>query len=264
MLLEKLNDKNLFTESQMPITTFIHQNLHEVSQMTIGQLAKATYSSNATIIRICHKLGCEGFKEFKYQLTKELESNKFVKQSVDFTKPFYLSESDFEIINSLGSLYKETIDIINSSLDFKKLEQIVRIIHQSKRVFIYSVGDTSLTVKNFMNKLMKINIYAIEATEYHEEISTSHNVTSDDCVLLVTYRGQTNKFLECLQIVRKSGCKTIIITANQGSLLVKLSDYCLLLPHKENDDRIATFYSQLAFNYILTIIYALLHKKTEL
>lgn len=263
-LLEKLKDNQLFTKAQLPVVTYINEHSEEISKITIGQLAKKTYSSNATIIRICQKLGYPGFREFKYQLLKKLESNKFVKQSVDFTKPFYLSESDFEIINNLSSLYKETIDIINANLDLKQLETIVRVIYQAKRVFIYSVGDTSLTVKNFMNKLIKINIYAILATEYHEELFTSKNVTSDDCAIFVTYRGQKDLFLKCMQEVKKSGAKIILITANRDSVLTRLSNNQIILPNKEHDDRIATFYSQLAFNYILTVIYALLHKKVEL
>lgn len=263
-LLEKLKDSQLFTKTQLPIVMYINEHIEEISKITIGKLAKQTYSSNATIIRICQKLGYPGFREFKYQLLKELESNKFVRQSVDFTKPFYLSESDFEIINNLSSLYKETIDIINAHLDLKQLETIVRIIYRAKRVFIYSVGDTGLTVKNFMNKLIKINIYAILATEHHEELFTSNNLTSDDCAIFVTYRGQIDLFLECMQEIKKSGAEIILITANKDSILTKLSNHQIILPDKERDNRIATFYSQLAFNYILTIIYALLHKKIEL
>ena len=115
-----------------------------------------------------------------------------------------------------------------------------------------------------MNKLIKINIYAILATEYHEELFTSKNVTSDDCAIFVTYRGQKDLFLKCMQEVKKSGAKIILITANRDSVLTRLSNNQIILPNKEHDDRIATFYSQLAFNYILTVIYALLHKKVEL
>lgn len=71
-------------------------------------------------------------------------------------------------------------------------------------------------------------------------------------------------FLKCMQEVKKSGAKIILITANRDSVLTRLSNNQIILPNKEHDDRIATFYSQLAFNYILTVIYALLHKKVEL
>ena len=67
-----------------------------------------------------------------------------------------------------------------------------------------------------------------------------------------------------MQEVKKSGAKIILITANRDSVLTRLSNNQIILPNKEHDDRIATFYSHLAFNYILTVIYALLHKKVEL
>lgn len=262
-LLESLQKDDLFTLGERQVVSYLINNLTNLSSMTIGEIAKNTYSSNATLIRICHKLGCKGFKDFKYQLIKELESNKYTQQSVDFTVPFYPSETTHQIMNNISSLYKESVDIIHSCLDPLEIEKIVETICKSKRMFIYSIGDTNLTVKNFINKLMKINCYPISATDNHEELATSQNVRKDDCVIFVTYRADSLILIECMQIVKRTGCKVIVITANEQSVLTKLSDYHIILPYKEKDNRIATFYSQLSFNYVLSVIYALIYTKTE-
>lgn len=262
-ILEKLKQVDLYTETEQQVIDFINQNIDKISSMTIGELAKQSFSSNATIIRICHKLHCSGYKDFKYQLVKELETHKYLHQSIDFTTPFHTSQSTFDIINNLSSLYKESIDIIHSSLHVSQLEIISKILFQSQRIFIYSYGDTSLTVKNFMNKLMKINIYPILATENHEEIATSMNITQNDCVLFVSYRAQSSSLIQCINMIKETKCPTIIITANADSILTQLCHYSIIIPNKEKDDKIATFYSQLAFHYILTIIYALLHRRKD-
>ena len=56
-----------------------------------------------------------------------------MKQTVDFTIPFYSSETVLEIINNIYlNLYKESIDIINSSIDLNVMEQIVKPFIQPK------------------------------------------------------------------------------------------------------------------------------------
>lgn len=266
-LLDNLKEEKQFTIAERQVVAFINENLEIISAMTIGEVASKTNSSNASIIRICHKLGCHGFKEFKYQLVKSIESNKYIKQSVDFTTPFNNNETTFEIMNTVSSLYKESIDITHASLDPLKMEEIVDTIRNSKRLFIYAIGDTNMTVKNFINKLIKINYYPVLATDNHEELATSKNVQKEDCVMFVTYRADSLQLLDCMKIIKRSGCKSIVITASETSVLTRVSDFHILLPYKEKDHRMATFYSQLSFNYVLTIVYAMLHtkvKKTEL
>ena len=55
----------------------------------------------------------------------------------------------------------------------------------------------------------------------------------------------------------------MIITANKESRIAKECDYCILLPDMEENHKIATFYSQLAFQYVLNIIYSLLYVKMK-
>lgn len=255
--------RDLFTDVEWEVVQYIKDNIYKITLMNIGELAKVTYTSNATILRTCRKLECDGFKEFKQRLIKEIESQKHMKQTVDFTIPFYSSETVLEIINNISNLYKESIDIINSSIDINVMEQIVKTIYSAKRMFIYSIGDSKITAKSFINKLIKINYYAISATDNHEETSISASVNSQDCALFISYSGETVDYSNCFYILKRCGCKIITITANEKSIIAQKSDLCILLPNKENDNKIATFYSQLAFQYVLNIIYSLLYAKLK-
>ena len=48
-----------------------------------------------------------------------------------------------------------------------------------------------------------------------------------------------------------------------NDVLFKYSRYRILIPQKEKTEKIATFYSQLSFQYVLSIIYSLLYKKYQ-
>ena len=60
---EKMQDASQFTDIEKEVIQYILEHMEDVSTMNIGDLAKETYVSNATIIRICRKLGYEGFRQ---------------------------------------------------------------------------------------------------------------------------------------------------------------------------------------------------------
>ena len=64
-LIDNLSNEILFTKSEIEVINFIKENPNLVLNMTIGELANQTFSSNTTIIRICKKLGFNGFRDFE-------------------------------------------------------------------------------------------------------------------------------------------------------------------------------------------------------
>ena len=235
-LIDNLSNEKLFTKSEIEVINFIKENPNLVLNMTIGELANQTFSSNTTIIRICKKLGFNGFRDFKIEYLRNIESLKYLNNETDFTLPFQENEPTWQIINSISNVYKDSINLINSELNIAELEDIVEVLDTSPRTFVFGIGDSKITAMNFINKLVKIGKFFILTTESYKA---------------------------CLKILFQKRCKIIVITSNCDNPLVKYSNYHIIIPHKEKDEKIATFYSQLAFNYILSIIYSLIYKRNK-
>ena len=51
-------EKDLFTDVEWEVVQYIKENIYKITLMNIGELAKVTYTSNATILRTCPKLRC--------------------------------------------------------------------------------------------------------------------------------------------------------------------------------------------------------------
>ncbi|UTY40177.1 MurR/RpiR family transcriptional regulator [Allocoprobacillus halotolerans] len=260
-LIEKMSDTQLFTAVELSVLNYMTDNMEQIIHMSIQELAKVTYSSNATIIRICKKLGTNGFKDFKYALFKEMEAGKYLKKEVDYSVPFHHNESIEAIIENMSSLHKNTINLINSCLDRNVLDEVSDVILKSRYVFIAAMGDSKISATGFINKLVKIGIYCIVMTDNNEELSFSKNLKPDDCVIFVSYRGNTPKVNQCLREVKKTGCQIIALTSNEKSPVSKYGHYSIIIPPKENEMKITTFYSQIAFTYILNILYSIIFSK---
>lgn len=136
-LIDNLSNEKLFTKSEIEVINFIKENPNLVLNMTIGELANQTFSSNTTIIRICKKLGFNGFRDFKIEYLRNIESLKYLNNETDFTLPFQENEPTWQIINSISNVYKDSINLINSELNIAELEDIVEVLDTSPRTFCF-------------------------------------------------------------------------------------------------------------------------------
>ena len=260
-LIEKMQKSENFTPTEMKISEFFLENKNALSEMTVYKLAKATYSSNAAIIRFCRKLGYKGFRDFRVDFEKELELNKFIESSsIDYTHPFQQKDSTEVIVKQLYTLYKKSLDQVQSCLEGHELEKIAYTMIRAKRIFLYGYGDVKLALMGFANLLAKINIFPVIATENTEERQISKYASSQDCALFVTYSLQNERFKQCAQILRERKAPIMLITANRDNLITKYSMARIFVPDMERPDRIATFYSKYVFEYILNLIYALIYQ----
>ncbi|ARD07449.1 hypothetical protein B1745_07465 (plasmid) [Lactobacillus amylolyticus] len=87
-----------------------------------NNLAQQTHTSNASIIRLCHKVNCSGFPDLKIKLIKERENQKFINNDVNFTFPFTPADSLNEIAKSMTDLYENGLKLLYSSLEMAKVE----------------------------------------------------------------------------------------------------------------------------------------------
>lgn len=65
LLREKFEKMTNLSEGQKSILQYMCDHSQEIASMTIKELAQATYTSPATLIRVSKKLGYNGFDELK-------------------------------------------------------------------------------------------------------------------------------------------------------------------------------------------------------
>ena len=85
-LFERARQLNL-TQTEQEILNYFEQNPSSAAYMSLQELSRVLYTSNATIVRFCQKLGLWGYNDFKYQLRRELkESGREVLQFDDYIR----------------------------------------------------------------------------------------------------------------------------------------------------------------------------------
>ena len=262
-IVEQMQRSELFTDSEQKIIKYFIEHLNSIEKISINELASNTFSSNATIIRLCKKLGYTGYREFKLAFIREIESDKYVVKNVDYSNPFQPEESTASIVNSIYSLYREGMDMMQSQLDVNTLDHIVKQMVKAKRIFLFGISDVNITLKGFINKLVKIGIFPVLATDNVEEGHICPSITKDDCALFVSYSGKHKSYQYCVKILKRNHVPIMLLTANKNSPIYDYCDYKICIPDQEKKENIATFYSQLVFEYLLNLIYSLIYRELE-
>lgn len=260
-ILTQLSEMHSFTPNEQSIAAYILSHKEQILQLNIQELAKATYTSHSAINRLTHKLGLSGFKEFMITLAREFQQDSQSLSPVDPNYPFGVGESSVQVAREIAELMKETIDKTVTFMDDELLTQTAQLLDQAERIFIYAVGDSQIRAKSFQNKMFKINKYVIIATELSEWAHHTVNLTSHDCAIFLTYHGKSSSYIKVAQHLAFERIPFITITASRYRELARLSTLCIQVPNDEMKlAKIGTFSSQIAFEYVLNVIYSCIYK----
>lgn len=75
-IIDKLERQENLTEAERELALFILANTGEVTRMSIAELAEQSFTSNATVIRLCRKLGLKGYRDFRIELTQVMATEE--------------------------------------------------------------------------------------------------------------------------------------------------------------------------------------------
>lgn len=262
MLIEdKLIRQDTFTTTEKRIADYLQANFEAAVYMTIEELAKATYTSHSAIIRLCKKLGFTGFKEFRLELGREVHQllAQF-DQTIDANFPFSEQDDGATIAKKMAELSIQAVKKAQLQFEDQPLDTIAEKLTQAKRIFVFAKGDSQITARKFQNKLVKLNKFLILAEEYSDSSWNAANLTKEDCAVFISYSGRIHHYEKIMSYLKHVGTPTLLLTGNEHSEMAKKASMCLVISQGELDFvKVATFSSQIAFDYVLNTLYSIMY-----
>lgn len=261
-VLTKLKDQTNFTNTEMRIADYIIQNITNIPTIYIEDLAKLTYTSHSTIIRLCKKMEYDGFRSFKDAISGVVYSQLHLPSEVDANFPFKQEDLTMDIAKNMANLTIDTIKKTLNQLDENLLQSVAEMLFNATHIFLFSRGDSQVRARSFQNKLVKINKFAIISEEYSDEAWNASNLTPQDCALFLSYSGTSPQYKRMLQHFSNKKIPAILITGNADSDLIPLAAKTIVVVQEEYDFvKVGTFASQVAFQYVLDTLYSILYAK---
>lgn len=256
-ILASLQARQGFTESDNKLADFVMAHPDDVSSLTVDALARESFTSAATVVRFCRKVGCDGYRDFCVRLTAEIERDRMGRRGVDTNAPFTEGEGVPSVMSSIASLHKDAVDTCHRAVSPSVIYGAARTIYRADRLFYLALGKSALLTECFAGELAKIGKLALSIERSGDWSTVASLITHDDACLVVSYSGYAlrNSFMHALEL-KNRGCKTILITGSEGAVADAGFDHSILIPQSENGwGKVSSFYSLAALRYVLDCLY---------
>lgn len=125
------------------------------------------------------------------------------------------------------------IDDCLSKTDEKQIEEAVKLISNSKRIFIAGAGRTGLVASEFAMRLMHIGFNVYKVGEV-----TTPAILEDDLLIVCSGSGETKSILNLVETSLKVKAKVLLFTTKESSTIGNKANNIVLIHGKaaKSDD----------------------------
>ena len=255
-LLQLREKSRLFSPTEQEIVAHILENPRLVIDMSIHELARHTFSSASTIVRLCHHTGYAGYREFRKAVTYELamrEQSKQVEQ-----QEIRHSDSLQDIIDKITYANIVSLEETRELMDVNVLHSCVDMIKNARRICLFGLGASLVAAQDAYLKFLRLNKLAIINMDWHSQILQAKNSDHRDLGIVISYSGATTEMVECMKIMKENKTPIIAITRCVNSPVSELADQILYTTANENVFRSGAMASRTSQLNIIDILYTAL------
>lgn len=250
-VLEKIKEqKDNFRDSEEKVANYILAHWQDVLHLPITELAERIGVSEATIVRMCKKLGLRGFQELKIALaTEKIQPIKTIHQAVQ-------EGDDLETI--LKKVFSANIRAMESTLNvisIKEIERAIDAILNARQLQIYGVGGSGPVALDAQHKFMKTGIPTVAYVDSHMMAMSASILEPQDVVIGISASGSSKDIIDALELAKNRGATTIGITHYARTPLDRVLDIKLSVSSEETFYRTESTSARIAQLSIIDTLY---------
>lgn len=242
--------------TEQEIAAYLLEHPQEIMDLSIHDLAKRTFSSSSSIVRLCHHLGFTGFKDFRKAVTFELairDQNQKEEQ-----KELNRSDSLEEIIEKITYKNIMSLEDTKNLMDVQTLRECLWLIQKARFIYLFGMGASLCAAKDAYLKFLRLNKPCIINEDWHSQLLQARNATERDLGIVISYSGSTLEVIECMKALKENGTPIIAITRCVNSPVSELADQRLYTTANESTFRSGAMSSRMSQLNIIDIIYTAL------
>ena len=235
-------------KSEAKVASYVLENLDEVIEMRVVDLASKSSVSEPTVIRFCRAIGFDGFQSFKLQLAQQLGLGSVFTQ-------FAVEDSD-TVADLLNKVFDTTVgslitvrDEINSAV----LEQAIDTISDARRVEFYGFGASGSVAADAQHKFFRLQLSSAAYTDPHIQRMSAISLGSEDVVVAISQSGETQALLESVELAREAGANVIGL-APQNTSLSRLCNLAIYVNMEEDLESFTPVSSRIAHLVVIDVL----------
>lgn len=255
-LLKLREQSQSFSNAEREVAGYIIDNPQIVVDMSVHELARHTFSSASTIVRLCTHTGYSGYREFRKAITQELAQREESKRTEQ--KQILRSDSLEDIINKVTWLNVKSLEETRLLLDVEVLRECVEMVRRAKVIYLFGMGASLCAAKDAYLKFLRLNKLCVINEDWHSQLLQARNATQEDLALVISYSGATEEMVECMRELKVNKTPIIAITRCVQSPVSELADQKLYTAANESLFRSGAMSSRMSQLNVVDILYTAL------
>lgn len=256
MILERLKAKEGFTHQEQAVAEYILKHMEDIQGMSSEELARASYASKATVIRLCKKLGVAGYPELKYQLVSEMVQNIRVNQLLN-KEPITEKSTYQDILDTLPKLYDKAITDTRLCMDKNVITRIFNRIKVAERIDIYGSGISYILAQSAAFKFatlgMECSAYESVNAHYLSAAKKQKSVS-----FIITFTGANRSMIDVARYLKKTTDTYVVgIIGRHNEEMKKWCDEMVEIPSRDSLLSLKVVTSFTATTYVLDTFFSM-------
>ena len=238
-------------DSELKVANWILQNPERVIHLAMAQVARECSVSDSTVLRFCRNVGFRGYTDLKILLAQDLaRPGQIIHSDVTDT------DDTTTIVHKVFMTNIEALHDTLEVLDINELSRAADMILAANRILIIGVGTSGPVVQDAYNRFFRLGLNCHAYTDSYLQLMDAALLTTKDLVIGISQTGASSDPVATLEIAKRNGASTIVITGNTQSPLTKFADVIFLSVSREN--RNETIASRIAQLSIIDSLYVIL------
>ena len=139
IMINMLKNRDNLSVAEKAVLDYLIENKTTLKDLTVEKIAEAAYTSPASVVRMCKKLGYKGFKDFKVDFI--LANSKIeipeVEEYVDVVLGKKAEGGKTAIENNMRAL-EDTLRLYSQ----ESIEKAAKAIMEARKVLIFGKGSS--------------------------------------------------------------------------------------------------------------------------
>lgn len=228
----------------------ILQNLQQVPEQSIADLAASCFTVPSSISRVVHSLGYRNFTEFKYDLGTQLKNYGFENRLY----PRMATESTLATCSEYLFNIVETVQFFQCSFDLSQILHASALLAQASRIQLLYCGEGTANILPLQCELCM----AHKQTDFFSrpaELKRKLSQLGPDCCTLIILESNNEDYgsiVTLLPLIYNAGAQLLLVISDVNPLFDQVHAYTIRYPR---DMTLNSFlYCQICLN-LLTIAF---------
>lgn len=204
---------NLLSEEDSQVITSIMEHIRRGEKRpVIQQIAKENYLSTTSIMKMCKRLGFDGYSDLYYYLSRQLE-------------------------NPSGGNISSTLKDLIDNYDPDEIHRFCQILYRSRnqKMFTSGEGFSDLVVSYMVQRLSICGFLAYNHVHFfdfmlfQEETGNRAAGLEPSIMFAVSQSGEAEPVINDVRHARKNGYKIVLFSKRDDSTLARMSDITFVI-----------------------------------